>query len=88
MRWNISKKVAWQRIGETAVLVDLQSARSFGLNASGSLIWSLLPDHDLPEIVAALEKEFRIDEATATADVSDFLAILEERGLANPSNSQ
>lgn len=87
MSWSVSKHLAWQRIGETAVLVDLQSAKSFGLNAAGSLIWSLLPDHSLAQIVAALETEFHIDEEMATADASAFIAMLEERGLAVPATS-
>ena len=87
MSWSVSKHVAWQRIGETAVLVDLQAARSFGLNPAGSLIWSLLPDNSLAQIVATLETEYHIDEETAAADASAFIAMLEERGLAVPAPS-
>lgn len=87
MPWNISKHVAWQRIGETAVLVDLQSATSLGLNPSGSLIWMLLPDHTLPEIVAALEQAFHIDQETATTDARAFISMLEERRLATPASA-
>ncbi|MBI2212126.1 MAG: PqqD family protein [Acidobacteria bacterium] len=85
MPWTITKHVAWQRIGETAVVVDLQSGTSLGLNPSGSLIWTLLPDHTLPEIVAELEREFQVDEETATTDARAFIAMLEERRLATPA---
>jgi hypothetical protein len=85
MPWSVSKQVAWQRIGDTAVLVDLRAGKSIGLNPSGSLIWALLPDHSLAEIVEVLTKEFRVDEETANADASAFIAMLEERGLATPA---
>ena len=84
MGWVLSKHVAWQQVGQQTIIVDLQGAKSFGLNASGSLIWSLLPDHEFSDIVAALQREFVIREETATEDARSFITTLEERQLAFP----
>jgi hypothetical protein len=75
--------VAWQRIGEEAVLMSLApEGRVIGLNPAGSLLWSMLEERDEDGLVAAVVERFAIDDARAREDVRGFLAFLRERGLA------
>jgi hypothetical protein len=81
MGLRIAKEVAWQSIGGEAVLVDLERGRTFGLNATGSVVWSLLADHDEEALAAAVAERFDTGLETARADVREFLRQLRERGL-------
>ena len=62
-------------------IVDFAVAIS--LNESGAYLWGLLEEEtDENALVAAMLQEFEgVDEATAKADVSEFLNMLEENGL-------
>ena len=74
--------VAWQRIGDEAVLMNLApEGRVLGLNPTGAAVWSMLEEHDEDGLVAAVVERFATDEARARQDVRDFLALLRERGL-------
>jgi hypothetical protein len=57
--------------------------RIFVLNAVGEHIWTMLTgEHDVNTITASVVETFEIDRPTAARDVCDFLAELEEAGLA------
>ncbi len=77
----ISPHVAWQVLDGEAILVDLPKGRILGLNSVGSLIWSLLADHDETAIADEVGRRFDVDAATARRDVACFTAMLRERGL-------
>ena len=75
--------VAWQTIGDEAVLMSLApEGRVLGLNPTGSLVWSMLEERDEEGLVAAVVQRFAVDDARAREDVRRFLAFLRERGLA------
>lgn len=76
-----NRQLAWQRIGDEAVLMSLSEQRVLGLNATGALVWSLLEERDEDGLVAAVVERFATDDASARADVRDFLSLLRERGL-------
>jgi hypothetical protein len=59
---------------------DLESV--FTLNAVGASIWKLIDGRTPPEVLAAaVSREYEVSEATASADVGEFLALLQSRGL-------
>ena len=63
--------------GEVVVL-DLQSHRYFGMNASGSAAWLLLASHPgatIDHLTTALAEGFGVDEIQVTPDIQ---ALLEE----------
>lgn len=78
---TISPRVAWQVIGGSAVLLDLDGKRALGLNDAGTFLWPLLADHDEDALAAALVREFDVDVDQAHADVRAFLGLLAERGF-------
>jgi hypothetical protein len=59
---------------------DLESV--FTLNAVGATIWKLIDGRTPREaLAAAVSCEYEVSEATAAADVGEFLALLQQRGL-------
>ena len=81
MGFRINPRVAHQVVGGEAVLVDLAGAVMLGLNATGSLVWSLLPSHDEEAIAAAVCDRFAVEIEQARADVAAFVAELVRRGI-------
>lgn len=73
--------LAWQRIGDEAVVMSLAEGRVLGLNPTGALVFSLVEERDEDGLVAAVVERFETDEASARDDVRAFLALLRERGL-------
>lgn len=52
------------------------------LNESGAFLWQQLQnDSTEDELVTAMLKEYDVDEATAKADVAEFIGRLQEAGL-------
>lgn len=75
------REIAWQQIGDEAVVMSLAEGRVLGLNPAGALVWSLVEERNEDGLVAALVERFAIDERTAREDVRGFLTLLRERGL-------
>lgn len=75
------REIAWQRIGDEAVVMSLAEGRVLGLNPTGALVWSLLEERDEDGLVAAVVERFATDEANARQDVRGFLSLLRARGL-------
>ena len=73
--------VAWQTIGDEAVVMTLAEGRVLGLNPAGALVWSLVEERDEDGLVAAVVERFATEAAEAREDVRAFLALLRERGL-------
>ena len=73
--------VAWQRIGDEAVVMSLAEGRVLGLNPTGALVWSLVEERDEDGLVAAVIERFATDGDRARADVRGFVSMLRERGL-------
>ena len=73
--------VAWQTIGDEAVVMTLAEGRVLGLNPAGALVWSLVEERDEDGLVAALVERFATETTAAREDVREFMALLRERGL-------
>lgn len=51
------------------------------LNETGAFLWELLKEEtDMDTLVAALVREYAIDEATARADAETYIGMLKEVG--------
>lgn len=73
--------VAWQTIGDEAVLMSLAERRVLGLNPTGTLVWTLVEERDEDGLVRAVTERFATAEAEARQDVRAFLSLLRGRGL-------
>jgi hypothetical protein len=74
-------EVAWQTIGDEAILMSLEEGRVLGLNPTGALVWSLVEERDEDGLVAAVVERFATEGVQAREDVRGFLSLLRERGL-------
>jgi hypothetical protein len=77
------RDVAWQRIGDEAVVMSLAEGRVLGLNSTGALVWSLVEERDEDGLVAAVVERFATDAGSARRDVRGFLTLLRARGLVS-----
>ena len=81
-RLSIPPQVMSRVVGDETVVLDLESGMYFGLDGVGKRIWeSIGQGRTLGETATTIVSEFEVDEATARADVVDFVGELVERGL-------
>jgi hypothetical protein len=73
--------VAWQLVGKDAVVVDLASGRTIGLNATGSFIWSRIASGLAEGLVADFAARFRVAPDLAATDVKRFIDYLAAQNL-------
>ena len=77
-----SAEVLHQELEGETVLLDLKSERYFGLDESGTRIWTLLIELERPEaVIERMLDEFDADEETVRADVAELLIRLLNMGL-------
>lgn len=75
----ISREIAGQRFLVPVGKTVYDSNGLFILTEVGGFIWDLLPEaQDAQDIVSAVLNAYDVDEATARADVTAFLAKLTE----------
>ena len=65
-----------------AVLLDLDTGRYFGLNATGARIWALLDgERDLEQLLDELLQEHVVSRERLLQDVRELIAGLRAQGL-------
>lgn len=80
---EIGTGVVSRLVGDEMVLVDLDSETYFGLNRTGSVIWTELEKRTpLHEIVTVIVDRFDVSAQQAAADIQTLLDELERFGLA------
>jgi hypothetical protein len=83
--YAIAKHIAWQRIGDQVVLVDLESAIAVGLNPVASFVFPLLDNRDEASLVAAISDEFDVDPGVARTDLRAFVSqLVDQQMLESP----
>lgn len=71
-------------VDDETILMHLDQGSFLSLKGTGQRIWSLLDEPaSIDGLVAALVREFDIDEASCRADVAAFVGRLDELGLVN-----
>lgn len=81
MKVKLAPQVAWQVIDGEAVIIDLASGVTVGLNPTGTFIWSKLLEQDDAGAAEAVVCEYGIARDDAEADVAELIATLRERNL-------
>jgi hypothetical protein len=83
-RVRIKPDVLFQDLDGEAVLLDLASGTYFGLNAVGTRIWELLPDHELLSSIAdIIVGEYAVAAERCASDLLGLVGELQVRGLVN-----
>ena len=75
-------RVAWQRVVDDMVLLDLEQSVYHGLNRTGALVWEGLAAHNtVGELVDRVAIAYPDSAEVAALDVSAFLEALFSAGL-------
>ena len=72
-------------LGSELILLDPDTQQMFSLNPSGRLIWKLLGDMPLDDIIGCVVGEFEVDAEQAARDAHTLLARLQAAGLVSPA---
>jgi hypothetical protein len=81
----VSEDVVTQELEGEMVLLSLDRAEYFGLNATGTVVWNgLVSGRGLREIASVIVEQFTVDAERATADVLTLAQQLIDAGLASP----
>ena len=74
--------VLHQPLGDEAVFLNLNDDRYYGIDDVGARIWQMLVDSgDAELVVQQMLAEYDVDETILRADVTKFVAELEQAGL-------
>ena len=74
--------VAWREVEGQIVVLDVDAAEYFAVNATGAAIWPLLAKGATPqELTKRLVDAYGVDQPSAARDVETFVTSLGERGL-------
>lgn len=82
-----------RRIGAQTLIVPLTGGVGdlnaiYSLNETGAVIWQMLRDRmPLPQIVAAVCRQFEVSAEEATGDIRDFMAELHHSGMIDNSST-
>lgn len=82
-RFLRNDRVAWQVIDGEAVLVNLATGETLGLNETGGWIWSQINESSTADMTRAMVSRFQITAEVAQHDVDEFVAMLAEKGLVS-----
>ena len=79
---RISKSAVFRALETGGVVLNVESGEYYELNATGRFLWEQLQSGSGPDAMAvALADQYGIDQASAGADVGEFLADLRKRQL-------
>jgi hypothetical protein len=90
---NKAQDFVTRRIGNQTLVVPLTSGVGdlnaiYSLNETGAVIWQMLRDRmPLPQIVAAVCRQFEVSAEEAAGDIRDFMADLHHSGLIDNSSA-
>jgi hypothetical protein len=84
-RYQTSPDAAYAAVENGAVIIHLGTNRYFSLNATAAVVWTMLDAGEATDvIVAALARDFAIDDGTARAAVDRTVTQFVEAGLLHP----
>lgn len=72
--------MAWQRIEDVIVILDLRTSEYLTLNATASVLWERLESGaSVEDLTSGLVEAFEVDSSVAEPDVWAFLEVCEAR---------
>lgn len=80
--YRVKPDVVARTVADEMILLDLETGLYFTLNHVGATIWHGLElGKSGADIVAAIVEQYEVDEATAAADLAEYLEALSAEGL-------
>lgn len=86
---RISPDLAWRRIGDETLVINIRSGKSYRLDETGGIIWKMLAEGAAAEAIArAISVEYKIAATTVRGDINLMLQNLARAGLIASLNPQ
>ena len=83
-RVQLQAGLVFQQMGESAVVVSLQTDQIYELNWSGVLLWELLTAQtDRAQLQRKILQEFELNEEQLAHQVEAFVTLLSREGLVS-----
>ncbi|MBI3549120.1 MAG: PqqD family protein [Elusimicrobia bacterium] len=80
--WKHSRRIAWRKVGDEAIILDVETAVYFSLSGAGLRMWELLGEgRAAAEIAGVLAEEFDADEDELAEDCAELAAKLQKERL-------
>ncbi|MBI3553930.1 MAG: PqqD family protein [Elusimicrobia bacterium] len=80
--WKHSRRVAWRKVADEAVILDVETAAYFSLSGAGLRIWELLgKGRTVLEIAKTLAAEYDAPEDRLRDDCAVLVGRLAKEGL-------
>ena len=82
MRWKANPEVVVQRLGDSLVLVNLETDRILELNETAAALFELVTSGlDEAEVEARMAEEFEVDRATVRSEMPHVIESLAREQL-------
>jgi hypothetical protein len=77
--YKANSQILFQKLGNEAVILHLQSEEYFGLDEVGTRIWEVLTEAgSIEKAIPLLLQEFEVEAATLEADVKELVDELQK----------
>lgn len=77
-----NKKALFQKLGNEAVILHMESEQYFGLDEVGTRIWEeLSKKKDIEAILPTLLQEFEVESTVLRKDITELIAQLKAENL-------
>ena len=84
--WKHSKRVAWRKVADEAVILDVETAAYYSLNGAGLRMWELLGEGgSVSDVARRLSEEFEASEGEIQKDCTELVSKLKKEGLLEPA---
>lgn len=81
-----SGRVAWRKVADEAVILDVETAAYYSLRGTGLRIWELLGEgRPVEDIVSRLGAEFDAPEAVIRRDCGELVERLRRERMIEPA---
>lgn len=88
-RFEATKDHLYSEIKEEGVILSLKNGKYYGVNPVGASIWQAIQSPaNLPEIQAAVTREYDVDEETCRQEILTFLEQMVNEELVEVSNEK
>ncbi len=82
-----NRRVAWRKVADEAVILDVDSAVYYSLAGSGLRMWELIGEgKTVPEIAATMAQEYDAPEEDIARDCADLIRKLRAECLLDGAN--
>lgn len=89
MKVQIPPEVAYEVLGDEAVVLNLATGRYYRLNQLATELFEAVRDHgDLDTVEAGLVRKYEVDAAVLAADVGRLVDQLSSYGLLQPVDTE